>query len=296
MTERRRLGVIVKGVGGLYYAMDDRGDVSVLRAKGAFRRLGVSPLIGDSVRFTPGAGEGHGWIEEILPRVNELVRPPVANIGHLIFVLAPEPEPDLSLADTLLVMARRQRIAAALVVNKRDLDETLAPRIRAEYAQADVPVLETSTKTGFGLDALAKLLRDGVCCLAGQSGVGKSTLLTAVTGLSLQSGEISRKTAHGKHTTRHAELMVKDGYRVLDTAGFSLLELGKPMEPALLATFYPEFAPYEGRCRFSPCYHAGDSGCAVAEAVRRGELSAGRVDRYRHLLEKVRRNWRNRYE
>ncbi len=296
MTQRERRGVIVKGVGGLYYARDEEGTVHVVRAKGAFRRQGVTPLVGDAVRFAPGAGEEHGWIEEVLPRENELVRPPVANIRHLVFVLAPEPEPDLALADTMLVMARKQNIAPALVVNKRDLDATLAQRLRAQYARAEVRVLETSAETGYGLDELSGLLKDGICCLSGQSGVGKSTLLTAVTGLSLASGEISRKIARGKNTTRHAELMVKDGYQVLDTAGFSLLEFLEPMDPAELKAYYPEFAPYEDGCRFQPCYHASEPGCAVLAAVRRGELPPERVERYHKLLDKVRQSWRNRYE
>jgi ribosome biogenesis GTPase / thiamine phosphate phosphatase len=296
MTQRERRGVIVKGVGGLYYAKDEQEAVHVLRAKGIFRRQGITPLVGDAVRFSPGAGEEQGWIEEILPRTNELVRPPVANIRHLILVLAPEPEPDLTLADTMLVMARKQNIEPTLVVNKRDLDPRLAGRVRADYARAEVRVLETSAKTVYGLDELSALLKDGICCLAGQSGVGKSTLLTAVTGLSLQSGEISRKIARGKHTTRHAELMAKDGYQVLDTAGFSLLELWEPMEPALLKSFYPDFAPYEDGCRFQPCYHYSEPGCAVLAAVARGELPAERMKRYHQLLEKVKQNWRNRYE
>jgi len=297
MTMPEQRGVIVKGVGGLYYAKGDGGDaVHVLRAKGVFRRQGVTPLVGDRIRFTPGQKEEDGWIEEVLPRENELVRPPVANIRHLLLVLAPKPEPDLSLADTMLVMARQQRIPLTLVVNKRDLDTSLAARLRGEYARAGITVLETSAKTGYGLNELALTLRDGICCLAGQSGVGKSTLLGAVTGLSLRSGEISRKIARGRHTTRHAELMAKDGFQVLDTAGFSLLELWEPMEPALLQTYYPEFEPYAGECRFQPCYHASEPGCAVLAAVERGELSAARVERYHQLLEKVRKTWRNRYE
>lgn len=296
MTQQEKTGVIVKGLGGLYYAMDDSGTIHVLRAKGAFRRQGITPTIGDRIRYSPGKGEADGWIEEILPRDNCLVRPPVANIRHLLFVLAPEPEPDLMLLDAMLVMAREQRIDPVLVVNKCELNPSLADLLREQYAHAEIPVAEVSAVTGQGLSSLQSVLREGICCFAGQSGVGKSTLVSALTGLSLESGEISPKTAHGRHTTRRAELLIKDGYRVLDTAGFSLLTLWESMDPIRLKEYYPDFAPYEGDCRFQPCYHQSEPGCAVLAAVEHGELSAARVERYHQLLDRVRQAWRNRYE
>jgi len=296
MTMREQLGVIVKGVGGLYYAKGEQGEVHVLRAKGVFRRKHITPVVGDNIRFAPGLGDDQGWIEEVLPRENELIRPPVANIRHLILVISPEPEPDFILVDTMLVMAQAQRISAVLVINKCELDPSLGERMRTEYALADVPVLEVSAKRGDGLDALAEVLRDGICCFAGQSGVGKSSLLNAITGLDLQAGEISRKIARGKNTTRHAELLTKDGFQVLDTAGFSLLELWELLEPVLLKAYYPEFVKYESECRFQPCYHLSEPGCAVLAAMREGALPVARVERYHQLLQKVKEAWRNRYE
>ncbi|HNW86209.1 MAG TPA: ribosome small subunit-dependent GTPase A [Candidatus Limiplasma sp.] len=288
-------GVIVKGVGGLYYARDLEQKIHVLRAKGVFRKRHITPLVGDAIRFSPGAQDDQGWIEEVLPRTNELVRPPVANIRYLVFVLAPEPEPDFLLLDRMLVMARAQRIEPLLVVNKCELDTSLGEKIRREYALAEAPVFEVSAKLGQGVPALANELRKGICCFAGQSGVGKSSLLNAVTGLTLESGEISRKIARGKNTTRHAELLAKDGFQVLDTAGFSLLELSDQLEPVQLKTYYPEFMPFEGDCRFQPCYHKGEPGCAVLEAARNGTLPPERVERYHQLLAKVKETWRNRY-
>ena len=127
-------------------------------------------------------------------------------------------------------------------------------------------------------------------------GVGKSTLLSAATGLELKTGEISRKISRGRHTTRHAELMFRDGYQVLDTPGFSLLELEMGMEPIQLKDYYPDFAPYEGQCRFSPCYHLSEPGCAVLEAAREGKLGRERLERYHLLLSRVKEAWRNRYD
>ena len=289
-------GVIIKGVGGLYYARGEDGGTHVLRARGIFRRRHITPMVGDRVRFTPGQGEEHGWVEEILPRESQLVRPPVANVRYLVIVLAPAPAPDYLLIDTLIAMALRQGIRPALVVNKCDLDGGTYEAVRSDYAGLGAPLLAVSALSGQGMDGLRSLLASGVCCLAGQSGVGKSTLLCAATGLRLQTGEISQKIHRGRHTTRHAELLFSGEYRVLDTPGFSLLELWEGLEPIRLKEYYPEFAPYEGQCRFSPCYHLSEPGCAVLKAARAGEISQARLERYHLLLKKAQAAWRNRYD
>lgn len=289
-------GVIVKGVGGLYYARDNEGNVHVLRAKGKFRKQRITPMVGDRVQFTPGSGDEHGWVDEILPRDSELVRPPVANIRHIVLVFAPQPAPDFLLIDTLIVMSFKQGIQPAIVVNKCDLDETLFDKIQQDYAGLEVPILKVSAKTGEGLEDFRSLLKTGICCLAGQSGVGKSTLLSAATGLTLETGEISRKISRGRHTTRHAELMFSGDYQVLDTPGFSLLELWEGLEPIQLKEYYPEFFPYEGECRFSPCYHLSEPGCAVLAAAKEGQISPARLERYHQLLKKAQEAWRNRYD
>ncbi len=289
-------GVIIKGVGGLYYARGEDGGTHVLRARGIFRRRHITPMVGDRVRFTPGQGEEHGWVEEILPRESQLVRPPVANVRYLVIVLAPAPAPDYLLIDTLIAMALRQGIRPALVVNKCDLDGGTYEAVRSDYAGLGAPLLAVSALSGQGMDGLRSLLASGVCCLAGQSGVGKSTLLCAATGLRLQTGEISQKIHRGRHTTRHAELLFSGEYRVLDTPGFSLLELWDGLEPIRLKEYYPEFAPYEGQCRFSPCYHLSEPGCAVLKAARAGEISQARLERYHLLLKKAQEAWRNRYD
>ena len=289
-------GVIVKGVGGLYYARDPEGEVHVLRAKGKFRKQRVTPMVGDRVRFTPGSGDEHGWVDEILPRDSELIRPPVANIRHIMLVLAPQPAPDFLLIDTLIVMAVKQGIQPVLVVNKCDLDETLFDQIQKDYAGLGAPMVKVSAVTGEGMDELRALLKSGICCFAGQSGVGKSTLLSAATGLELETGEISRKISRGRHTTRHAELLFSGDYQVLDTPGFSLLELWEGLEPIQLKESYPEFFPYEGDCRFAPCYHLSEPGCAVLAAAREGQVSQARLERYHQLLKKAQEAWRNRYD
>ena len=291
-----RQGTLIRGYGGFYTVRDAEGQEFTLRCKKKFRRLGLSPLVGDEVLFTPGEGEEHGWLEEILPRSSQCLRPPVANVSLLLIVVAPVPEPDLLLVDRMMVRARAQGMDMLLVVNKCDLDAGLAQELQAQYAGAQVPVFAVSAESGQGLAALRERMAGRLCCLTGQSGVGKSTLLNALLGLSLETGEISRKIQRGKNTTRHAELLMKDGLRVLDTAGFSLLELDGGMEPVTLKEYYPEFAAYEGKCRFEPCYHDREPGCAVTAACQAGEMDPMRLERYRQLLQEVRQTWKERYD
>ncbi len=134
------------------------------------------------------------------------------------------------------------------------------------------------------------------CCLAGQSGAGKSTMLNALFDLGQETGVLSERIARGKNTTRKAELFVEGDIRVVDTAGFSLLEFEECMDPVEARLLYPEFLPYEGQCRFAECLHDREPGCAVTQAVEKGKIDAQRVRRYRLLLSEIREAWRNRYD
>ena len=282
-------GRIIRGIGGFYFVRDAQGVEYTLRARGRFRREHKTPLVGDEVVFTPGQGEEHGWLDEILPRRSECLRPPAANVSLLLVVCAPEPLPDLMLIDRLIIRAKRGNMKAALIINKCDLDPSLAETLSRQYAGAGVPILPVSAREARGLDALREIMRGELCCVCGQSAVGKSTLLNALCGL-------SEKIRRGKNTTRHAELIERGGVAVLDTPGFSLLELDGDMEPETLREWYPEFAPYEVRCRFDPCLHDREPDCAVRAAVEAGAISAERWERYRLLLAGVRESWKNRYQ
>ena len=290
-------GIILRGIGGFYYAMDDMGTVHTLKAQAKLRRERLKPKVGDRIELSPGEGEEYGWILGILPRRNELTRPPVANIDVIcIVVAAATPDPDLLLADRLMLNARRAGVDVQLVINKCDLDPAGAESIAAQYRGAGAEPVLVSAAKGEGLEALRTMLRGKTHALAGQSGAGKSTLINALYGLRMETGDLSRKIERGKNTTRHCELVpVEGGGMVLDTPGFSLLET-ELFDPVELKEFWPEFAEYEGQCFFQPCYHATEPRCAVCEAVADGEIDAQRHERYVALLDEMRQRWRERYD
>ncbi len=297
MAETISMGTILQGIGGFYTARDDDGREYTLRAQGKLRRERTKPKVGDRVEMMPGEGEEHGWISRILPRRNELVRPPVANIDVIVIVAAAAtPDPDLLMVDRLMLNARRAGISVQLVINKADLAPESADDIANQYRGADVSPLKVCAATGAGLDELRNRLRGKVHALAGQSGAGKSTMINALYGLELETGDLSRKIDRGRNTTRHCQLIpVEGGGMVLDTPGFSLLESAL-FDPVDLKDSWPEFAPCEGKCYFQPCYHATEPRCAVLDAVAAGQIDGERHKRYRELLEEMKIRWRDRYD
>lgn len=290
-------GTILRGIGGFYTAMDDDGALYILRAQRKLRRDRMKPKVGDRVEMTPGTGEEDGWLQAILPRRNELERPPVANIDKIVLVAAAAtPEADLALLDRMLLAARRHGIEPVLAVSKCELNPKGAQEIVGQYLDAQVSAIAVSARTGENVDALRTLLRGSVHALAGQSGAGKSSLINALYGMELETGGLSEKIERGKNTTRRSELIpLVGGGMVLDTPGFSLLDADL-FDPVELQESYPEFEPYMGKCYFQPCFHATEPKCAVLEAVRAGEIDARRHERYVELLNEMKIKWRERYD
>ncbi|MEW6307813.1 MAG: ribosome small subunit-dependent GTPase A [Bacillota bacterium] len=257
--------------------------------RGRFRHTGEKVYAGDMVEFTALTPSG-GVIDSILPRQSALTRPPVANVEQAVIVFTPaEPALDLTAVDRFLVSVARAGIRPALCLNKVDLiplahgEEIVAPYRRAGFA-----AVCASTRARLNIGGLAELLSGRLSVFAGLSGVGKSSLLNAVApGLSLRTGALSAKVLRGTHTTRHVELLaLPGGGRVVDTPGFSYVDLaGCPPEAVLAA--YPEFDEFSLECRFSGCRHVNEPDCAVKAAVAVGRLDAGRHGRYKALLTEV---------
>lgn len=288
----------MQGIGGFYYVREDEtGEIITLRAQRKLRRERMKPKIGDRVEIQPGVGEEDGWILQILPRRNELDRPPVANIDRIVLTAsAAVPEADLMLMDRMLITARRRNICPVLVITKAELDGEACERIAEQYRDAGIDVYPVSAVTGMGIDRLKEALRGTVHALAGQSGAGKSTLINKLYRLEQETGELSEKIDRGKNTTRSCQLIeVGENTMVLDTPGFSLLEQ-EPFDPVELQDSYPEFAESTGKCYFQPCYHASEPKCDVRRRVDEGLIDAERHERYKQLLDEMKIKWRERYD
>ncbi len=281
-------GLLVKGIGGFYYVRTASGVVEC-KARGKFRKDAEKPVIGDHVTIACQA-DGTGYMMSIAPRKNELMRPAVANVDQVVIVCsAAPPRTEPLLIDKVTAIAAHKDIDVLIVVNKCDLDE--GDRLYDIYTKAGFPVFRTSAQTGEGIDALRAALKDKVSAFAGNSGVGKSSLLNSIDEqFRMKIGTISPKTERGRHTTRHVELVeLRVGGYIADTPGFSAFHT-EQMDLVLkqdLQYAFREFAPYLGQCRFSGCAHVKEKGCAVLAAVAAGDIPLERHKSYCALYESV---------
>ncbi len=288
-------GRIIRGIGGFYDVLLQNSDTIRCKARGRFRNEGLTPMVGDLVEISI-PETGFASMDDILPRTNALLRPPVANIDLLVIVLsACVPKPDFLLADKLLIQAKTLRIEPLLVLNKIDAAK---PEIKETFLSeyAAFRTLLASSYTGENIDLLERALTNRVSAFAGQSAVGKSSLLNALfPQLSLETGELAKRTDRGKHTTRQAELWPFLGGAVLDTPGFSLFELSELSQDALNAC-YPEFDGVYTQCRFSGCRHNAEPECAVKALLETGRLSQGRYARYLEIQKEIEEKRKHKYD
>lgn len=273
-------GQIIKSLSGFYY-VESQGKVYQCRARGKFRKDELKPLVGDYCEFSI-ENQDEGYIFQIMPRQNSLVRPPIANVDQALLVFsAKEPDMNTLLLDRFLILIEHENIYPVICVSKIDLvDEETIKRIMSPYEEAGYQVLYVSSKQNYGVEDIKLLFKDKITVVTGQSGVGKSSLLNALDiQLKIETNEISKALGRGKHTTRHVELLkMYEGY-VADTPGFSSLDLY--IEPVDLAKSYHDFAELSSQCKFRGCLHESEPHCAVKEAVHDGRIS---LERYEHYL------------
>lgn len=281
-------GRIEKALSGFYY-VNTGEEILQCRARGKFRRQGLNPLVGDWAEALP-LGNGEGMIEAIEPRKNQFDRPAAANIDQLVIIASGAiPVTDPYLIDRISAIATLKGCQILVVLNKCDLDA--AEELYRLYRASAIPVLRISAATGEGMQELRTAISGKLNAFTGNSGVGKSSILNSLLPeLALPVGEVSKALGRGRHTTRHVELfsLGNDTY-VIDTPGFSSFEtdeLNFELKERLPETF-PEFAPYLGNCRFVGCKHVKEKGCAVLEAVKRGDIPTGRHKSYVRLYEEL---------
>ncbi len=285
-------GRIVKALSGFYYVRHG-DDVYESRARGIFKKRGMTPLVGDEVDFeVTHEGDMEAFVTKIYPRKNSFIRPPIANVDTLcIVVSAGKPAPAPGVIDRLLVMAEEADTNAMICINKIDeADEETLSMLEDTYRDI-YPLVKISAKTGEGKEEFLSALKGARTAFAGASGVGKSTIVNMLkpSGGAL-TGELSEKTGRGRNTTRHVEsFIIAGGGVIYDTPGFTSFEIpGKDEED--LQFMFPEMRPLIGKCRFDNCRHLAEPGCAVTEAVEQGYIKRSRYDSYVSQLEDIRKN------
>ncbi|MEW9697815.1 ribosome small subunit-dependent GTPase A [Paenibacillus sp. SI8] len=291
-------GCIVKALSGYYYVLPEGADLRTAvtitcRARGVFKKKNVSPLVGDQVMYEL-TENGEGTVTEIFPRTSELIRPPIANVNLVVLVFAvTEPVLNLQLLDKFLTHIENTGIDVLLCFTKSDLltegdsarpkEMTLSEleRISRLYAGIGYDILTTSSKLHEGVEAIQQRLKGTVSVFAGQSGVGKSSLLNEmISGLDLETNAISERLGRGKHTTRHVELLpLEEGGFVADTPGFSQLDFME-IEVEGLGSCFKEFAAVAEGCKFRGCLHQHEPNCKVREGVAEGTIAASRYEHY----------------
>lgn len=284
-------GTIMKALSGFYY-VDAQGETVTCRGRGKLRHAKVKPLVGDRVEFT-WMEDGTGAVDEVLERKNQFSRPAVANLDQLVVLCANvNPITDPFLVDRVATLAEDRNCQVVIGINKCDLDP--GDRLYEIYSAAGFPTLRLSAKTGQGLEELRKSLSGKVSAFTGNSGVGKSSLLNALSPqFELAVGEVSDKLGRGRHTTRHVEFFRLEDALVADTPGFSSFdeESGALEDRERLARAFREFRPYLDDCRFVGCSHTKEAGCAVLTAVAEGKIPPSRHESYKRLFELV-KNYR----
>ena len=285
-------GQIVKETGGRFFVKTDDGEKIVCSARGKLKEKGEL-YVGDIVFVDD---DGFPVIEKLEPRESMLVRPYVSNIDGIIIVLAVKPRPDFLLADKMIVGCVQQQLDAIVCVNKCDLDGSgeLVAKVKTEYG-AIADVVPVCAADGTGMKVVREMIKGRFFCLAGQSAVGKSSMINALCGGERMAVGGLSKNLRGRHTTRHVEIIeFKDGTKIADTCGFSRYEIPL-VDPATLAGCYVDFDDYREQCRFRGCTHTVEECCGVKEAVTEGKLPKERYDRYLQLYEEMSKRWEKRY-
>lgn len=283
-------GTIRKAMSGFYYVKSDEGTFQC-RGRGLFRKQNITPLVGDNVEFEAD-NQTEGVITSVAERENVLARPPIANVDQAILVSSvKEPDFHTKLLDRFLVVIESKFILPIICFTKMDLiseeNQEEIQKYIEDYQKIGYTCVQTSSEIDEGLEELLPYVKGKTSVVAGQSGVGKSSLLNALQpNLELKTDDISAALGRGKHTTRHVELLeIGDGL-IADTPGFSSLDF-QEIEKETLPHCFPEFVERASQCKFRGCLHQNEPKCAVKAAVENGEIPAYRYEHYKEFYQEI---------
>lgn len=287
-------GQIIRAINGFYY-VKTKEDVFECKAKGKFRLEGIMPLVGDFVTMQK-EEDGYDVISNIEKRKNEIIRPHVSNIDILLITISAKiPKPDYMLVDKLIIEAKRNSITPIICINKCDIAKNeLLLDIKSQYAA--YKIMEVSALTRQGIDELKAVMKGQTTCLAGQSAVGKTSIINALCDINRETGTTSKKIDRGKNTTREVNLInIDDSSMLFDTPGFSILNLDE-IKPEELFEYYDEFLPFADKCYYNMCLHYKEPDCGVKKAVLEGKINDKRYSRYITLLEDLIEKEKTKYD
>lgn len=288
-------GLIIKGIGGFYYVMTQEGEVVEAKGRGIFKKDKITLLVGDEVEIQMTDRDGaKGVINSIFPRKNQFARPPISNVDMFIVVfVAKNPRPNYSVIDKFLINSQLNGIEPVICINKKDLvSERDIDEIRDIYGKI-YRTVAVSARTGEGTDDLRAMIKGRRAALAGPSGAGKSSIINLLhPKADMETGEVSRKTMRGRHTTRHVEIFsLAGGGMLFDTPGFTSFDL-PDIDEDQLKYYYPEFAEFNDLCRYDDCRHLKEPDCAVLAAVAGGRINNRRYEAYVSNYEELKRRKR----
>lgn len=275
-------GRIINNISNLYY-IESNGKIYTCNARGKLKEDGI--VVGDIVNFN----EDEHIIEKIEKRINYIKRPKISNITQIICVVSSKnPKPDLLMLDKQLAYAEYMGIKSVIVINKIDLNKEKAEEIKKIYNNIGYEVIETKAEEKEGIESLNKILANNISVFAGNSGVGKSTLLNSIFGRELtKSGLISNKNKKGKNTTTNISLYkLKENEYIADTPGFSTFDISE-IESNELAKYFKEFKKHIKECEYVGCGHIKEENCGIKNALQRKEISENRYQNFIKIYEEL---------
>ena len=285
-------GIIIENKSNIYQVrVDGENTIYSCYARGKFKKNEISPVVGDKVKITvTNEQEKEAVIDKIQERKVYIRRPKLSNVTGLIFVVSSKnPKPDLLMLDKQLAFAEFLNINATIVLNKIDLDEKQEfEQIKEVYSKIGYTIIETQANNGIGIEELKKAIYGDTNAFAGNSGVGKSTLINAIFNKTItEEGEISNRNKRGKNTTTSTKLyeIDKNTY-IADTPGFSTFEINE-IESKDLYKYFKEFNKYAYNCEFIGCTHIKEQSCGIKQAVKEGKIDEGRYTRFCKIYEEL---------